>query len=304
LYRNSIACFYYTPRLASIGFHTIKLDIPWVADTGLISKFGFSFQDGRRSFHNNGVSSSVLGTVDNSVLGDLLARNTQQQATIESVLREKEQVLREKEQVLREKEQEKEQVLREKEQEKEQVLREKEQDNIASLREKFALELEARNLRQQLSSTTDKYLAMQGSRNVRGALEYAASIISPKLGTDKALKELRTNTDYSEKFEYKLKFIAEEHGLRQKDILQCFDQLYHTYSKAMHGSEKHVYIRQADAPPTESAAVALVFEVVGVPYRVVAKDGVELLESPYRCSCPMAVASDSSAPEMPAANNP
>ena len=286
LYRSLYSSFYYTPRLASIGFHTIKLDIPWVADTGLISKIGFSFQDGRRSFHNNGVSSSVLGTVDNSVLGDLLARNTQQQATIETVLREKEQVLREKEQVLREKEQEKERLLRE---------------NMASLREKYALELEATTLRQQLASAADKYLELTNSRNVRGALEYAASIISPKLGTDKALKELRTNTDYSEKFEYKLKFIAEEHGLRQKDILQCFDQLYHTYSKAMHGSEKHVYIRQADAPPTESAAVALVFEVVGVPYRVVTKDGVELMESPYRCSCPVAVASDSSAPESSAA---
>jgi hypothetical protein len=164
------------------------------------------------------------------------------------------------------------------------IMREKEVVVVKEIKEKHALELEVLQLQQQLKTDADIYLELKNARNIRGALEYAATRLSSG-GTDRALKDLRHLPQYADTFRHKLKFILQQHKLREKDVLQCVDNLYHSFSKAMHGSETHVYLRQKDLVPTECAALALVFEVTCIPYRVIDQQGIELLESPYHCRC-------------------
>jgi hypothetical protein len=162
------------------------------------------------------------------------------------------------------------------------VLREKE----VVIEDKHARDLEVLRLQQQLKVDADLNMQLRNARNIRGALECAATRMQTGSGTDTALKQLRKLPEYATTFKHKLDFILQKHNLRERDVLQCIDNLYlYSFSKAMHGSERHVYIRQEDMAPTECAALALVFEVTCIEYVVINEQGDELLESPYKCSC-------------------
>jgi hypothetical protein len=191
---------------------------------------------------------------------ELRVENKELQNEVKTVLREKEVVMREKEVVMREKE--------------------------VVIEDKHARDLEVLRLQQQLKVDADLNMQLRNARNIRGALECAATRIQTGSGTDTALKQLRKLPEYATTFKHKLDFILQKHNLRERDVLQCIDNLYlYSFSKAMHGSERHVYIRQEEMAPTECAALALVFEVTCIEYVVINEQGDELLESPYKCSC-------------------
>jgi hypothetical protein len=71
--------------------------------------------------------------------------------------------------------------------------------------------------------------------------------------------------------------IAEKHHLVDKDMMSCLKAMYHSFSKDMHGSEEHVYIRMRDVTsPAERAVLAAIFEHQSMPYVVVDEEGSEL----------------------------
>ncbi|PNH06193.1 hypothetical protein TSOC_007459 [Tetrabaena socialis] len=145
---------------------------------------------------------------------------------------------------------------------------------------KFEVELRANaqqqnailNLKSDLKIANDLILGISGKRNLRGALEMVAGKLdaSTTKGVQAKLDQLEMDVEFVQLLER----ISEQHNLRIHDVLSCLKGLYHTFSKAMHGSEPNLCIRFADVTaPAERAVLVAIFERYNLSYTCVDESG-------------------------------
>jgi hypothetical protein len=73
--------------------------------------------------------------------------------------------------------------------------------------------------------------------------------------------------------------------VRERDALQCLDNLYHALSKDFHGTGDDVVVREADwRAETERLALCALLEAYAVEYAYFDAAGERLRPSPYALS--------------------
>ena len=199
------------------------------------------------------------------------------------------------EQLLREASAEKERLLRKASENERQMQQQMEQQMERLMREAFHKQAQ---LNKQLHIEHREYQAIanlllqaRDCRNIRGALALAGQKLhiansSGRSSRGSPSTQVMLNALESDAaFMSRLQCLCRQHQLQLSDVLTCLRHLYYTSSKDKHGSEAHVFIREAEIKsPSERAALAAVFEWCSIRYLVVDARGWELLASPYSCS--------------------
>jgi hypothetical protein len=168
-------------------------------------------------------------------------------------------------------------------QQKDALLQEARMELTSALKENAALRENMAHTQNALKQANHEVLGLLAKRNIRGALEHIASRLGQNMKDGKGgVQNKLDRLAYDKSFTDLVHQIADQHNLVEKDMMTCLRNMYHSFSKDMHGSESHVYIRVRDiSSPAERAVLAAIFEHQIMPYVVVDAEGSELNPSPY-----------------------
>ena len=148
-----------------------------------------------------------------------------------------------------------------------------------AVQDKHDITVKLKMTQRDLKDANDRLMVARNKRNIRGALELTAECVESKGGVRVVLSSLADDAA----FKSTLTEIANKMNIRECDWKRCLEDLYHTYTRDMHGSEENVYIRYSDiTSPGERIVLGAIFEHFSIPYKVVADDGTEFVTSPFQ----------------------
>jgi hypothetical protein len=124
-----------------------------------------------------------------------------------------------------------------------------------------------------LHNANDMVLALQGQRNMRGAVEYVARSVTGCRAEDGITTRLMT-LQFDVTFTEKLKAHAKRFNVELPRAFDCMRTIYDRMCQDMHGSEETVYLRYADVTaPAQRAVLHAIFDYGAIKYSVIDERG-------------------------------